>query len=89
MSQSIYSVIQIQIINPSIFYSNLGTTYKKEVDLLVTSNSGTNHYVWIKNFDRLCSNVTKDKAKKFFCKRCYNISLVNLIYKNTKKIACC
>ena len=48
----------------------LESTHKKEVDLLVTSNSGTNHYVWIKNFDRLCSNVTKDKAKKFFCKRC-------------------
>ena len=42
----------------------------KHVDLLVTSNSETNHYVWIKNFNRLCYNVTKHKAKKFFCKFC-------------------
>ena len=42
----------------------------KHVDLLVTSNSETNHYVWIKNFNRLCYNVTKHKAKKFFCKYC-------------------
>ena len=42
----------------------------KHVDLLLTSNSETNHYVWIKNFNRLCYNVTKHKAKKFFCKYC-------------------
>ena len=42
----------------------------KHVDLLVTSNSETNHYVWIKNFNRLCYSVTKHKAKKFFCKHC-------------------
>ena len=39
----------------------------KHVDLLITSNSETSHYVWIKNFNRLCYNVTKHKAKKFFC----------------------
>ena len=43
---------------------------EKHVDLLVTSNSETNHYIWIKNFNRLCYNVTKHKAKKFFCKHC-------------------
>jgi hypothetical protein len=43
---------------------------EKHVDLLVTSNSETNHYVWIKNFNRLCYSVTKNKTKKFFCKHC-------------------
>ena len=46
------------------------STAEKHVDLLVTSNSETNHYIWIKNFNRLCYNVTKHKAKKFFCKHC-------------------
>ena len=46
------------------------STTEKHVDLLVTSNSETNHYIWIKNFNRLCYNVTKHKAKKFFCKHC-------------------
>ena len=46
------------------------STAEKHVDLLVTSNSETNHYIWIKNFNRLCYNVTKHKKKKFFCKYC-------------------
>ena len=46
------------------------STAEKHVDLLVTSNSETNHYVWIKNFNRLCFNVNKHGRKKFFCKHC-------------------
>ena len=49
------------------------TTYStaaKHIDLLVTSNSETNHYVWIKNFNRLCYNVNKHARKKYFCKHC-------------------
>ena len=53
----------------------------KHVDLLVTSNSETNHYVWIKNFNRLCYNVTKHKAKKFFCKYCIQHFASELILK--------
>ena len=33
------------------------STAEKHVDLLVTSNSEANHYVWIKNFNGLCFNV--------------------------------
>ena len=32
--------------------------------------SNTTHYVWIKNFNKLCSVVTKHEHKKYFCKRC-------------------
>ena len=46
------------------------STATKHIDLLVTSNSETNHYVWIKNFNRLCYNVNKHARKKYFCKHC-------------------
>ena len=42
----------------------------KHIDLLITSNVETNHYVWIKNFNKLCSKITKHTTKKFFCKHC-------------------
>ena len=42
----------------------------KHVDLLIITNSETNHYVWIKNFNKLCTHVTTDTSKKFFCKHC-------------------
>ena len=38
------------------------STAEKHVDLLVTSNSETNHYIWIENFNRLCYNVTKHNS---------------------------
>ena len=46
------------------------STAAKHIDLLVTSNTETNHYVWIKNFNKLCAGVTKNATKKFFCKHC-------------------
>ena len=46
------------------------STAEKHVDLLVISNSETKHYVWIKNFNKLCFNVDKHGRKKFFCKHC-------------------
>ena len=46
------------------------STAAKHVDLLVTSNSETNHYVCIRNFNKLCYKITKCKTKKFFCKHC-------------------
>ena len=49
---------------------NTYSTAAKHIDLLVTSNSETNHYVWIKNFNRLCYNVNKHARKKYFCKHC-------------------
>ena len=30
----------------------------------------TSHYVWIKNFNKLCFKVTKFEGKKYFCKYC-------------------
>ena len=49
------------------------STATKHIDLLVTSKSETNHYVWIKNFNRLCHNVNKHGGKKYFCKHCIHL----------------
>ena len=36
------------------------------------STTSKEHYVWIKNFSRLCANVNKDNRKKYFCMYCIN-----------------
>ena len=41
-------------------------SFKDSMDLLLVSN----HYVYIKNFNRLMFNKTKTKNKKWFCKSC-------------------
>ena len=40
------------------------------LDLLLIVNDVTNHYVYIKDFNRLMFNKTKHKGKKYFCKSC-------------------
>ena len=40
------------------------------LDLLLISNDFTNHYVYMKDFNRLMLNKTKNKNKKYFCKSC-------------------
>ena len=40
------------------------------MDLLLISNGFTNHYVYIKDFNRLMFNKTKNRNKKYFCKSC-------------------
>ena len=40
------------------------------LDLLLISNDFTNHYMYIKDFNRLMFNKTKNKNKKYFCKSC-------------------
>ena len=40
------------------------------LDLLLISNGFTNHYVYIKDFNRLIFSKTKTKNKKWFCKIC-------------------
>ena len=40
------------------------------LDLLLISNGFTSHYVYIKDFNRLMFNKTKNKNKKYICKSC-------------------
>ena len=44
--------------------------FNNTLDLLFISNGFTNHYVYIKDFNRLMFNKTKHKGKKYFCKSC-------------------
>ena len=40
------------------------------MDLLLISEENKSHYVYIKNFDRLMFNKTKNQNKKYFCRYC-------------------
>src|SRR3954462_14307655 len=46
----------------------------KHIDLLITTqenkDSVSEHYVWIKNFDKINFRQTKCKNKKHFCRNC-------------------
>src|SRR5882757_6794819 len=44
--------------------------HKSMVNLLIVSNEKTNHYVLIKNFNRLCFKITKYERKKHICMNC-------------------
>ena len=44
--------------------------FKYCMDLLLISNKNKSHYVYIKDFNRLMCNKTKNKNKKYFCKCC-------------------
>ena len=59
------------------------STAANHIDLLVTSNTETNHYGWIKNFNKLCAGVTKNTAKKFFADTVFSIFPVKIDLRNT------
>ena len=40
------------------------------MDLLLISNKFISHYAYIKDFNRLMFNKTKNRNKKYFCKSC-------------------
>ena len=40
------------------------------INLLITSNEDTNHYIWIKDFNKLNAKVTKNEKRKYFCYHC-------------------
>ena len=44
--------------------------FDDSMDLLLISNTFVSHYVYIKDFNRLMFNKTKNKNKKYFCKSC-------------------
>ena len=49
--------------------------FDNSMDLLLISNNFVSHYVYIKDFNRLMFNKTKNKNKKYFCKsslQCFN-----------------
>ena len=45
-------------------------TFKISIDLLLLINDDQSHYVYIKDFNTFMFHKTKNKNKKWFCKRC-------------------
>ena len=43
---------------------------KKHINLLYTENDDKKHYVFIRDFDKLCCNINKTKHKQHFCYYC-------------------
>ena len=80
MSKKEYSKIEVlNKINVDVFcYENKvvypvclsDKSFNDVLDLLLISNGFTNHYVYIKDFNRLMFNKTKHKNKKYFSKSC-------------------
>ena len=56
-----------KVVNP-VYLSDQKFTIS--MDLLLISNGFVSHYVYIKDFNRLMFNETKNKNKKYFCKSC-------------------
>ena len=48
------------------------------MDLLMIHKEDKSHYVYIKDFNRLMLNKTKNKNKKYFCKAVYNFLVVKI-----------
>ena len=80
VSKKDYSKIEVfNKININVFYHENKIAYPVYlsnqrfndcVDLLLISNDFTNHYMYIKDFNRLMFNKTKNKNKNYFCKSC-------------------
>ena len=51
-----------------VYLSN--QSFKDSIDLLLVSNGFINHYVYIKDFNKLMFRKAKNKNKKWFCKSC-------------------
>ena len=44
---------------------------QNHVSLLYWKKGDTEHYAWVKNFDRLLSRVNKHNEQTYFCERCF------------------
>ena len=54
--------------NFPIYVSN--QKFEDSMDLLLVTDGGKSHYVYIKDFDRFMFHKTKNKNKKYFCRSC-------------------
>ena len=59
--------------------------FDDSMDLLLISNNCTSHYVYIKDFNRLMVNKTKNKNKKYFCKSCLQCFSSEIVLNGLKK----
>ena len=59
--------------------------FDDSMGLLLISNNFTSHYVYIKDFNRLMFNKTKNKNKKYFCKSCLQCCSSEIVLSEHKK----
>ena len=52
--------------------------FNDSLDLLLTSNGFTNHYVYIKDFNKLMFNKTRHRARNIFVKVVYSVLVVKV-----------
>ena len=72
--------------NKVVYPAYLSNQYFSDcLDLWLTSNGFTNHYVYIKDFNRLMFSKTKNKNKKYFCKSCLQCSSSENVLNEHKK----
>ena len=55
------------------------------LDLLLIPNGFTNHYLYIKDFNSLMFNKTKNKNKKYPCRSCLQCFSSESVLENHKK----
>ena len=59
--------------------------FNNDMDLLMIHKEDKSHYVYIKDYNRLMFNKTKNKNKKYFCKSCLQFfSSENILIKQRK-----
>ena len=59
--------------------------FKDSIDLFLSIDDDTSHYVYIKDFDRCMLQKTKNKNKKWFCRSCLQcFSSENVLIKHNE-----
>ena len=61
--------------------------FKNSIDLLLLADENKSHYVYIKNFDRLCFSKRRIKPENSFEKVVYSVLVVKMCCQSIKKFA--
>ena len=74
--QNQYSINVYGYTGTSVYPLRISKTHtkgKREINLILPTNGGNQHYCWIKNMSRLTSSQTsKHNGKRYLCKYCVN-----------------
>ena len=77
--------ININVLTYSLYVSD--QKFHNLMDLLLMADENKSHYVYIKDFNRIMCNKTKNKNKKYFCKCCLQCFSSEKVLIEDKKIA--
>ena len=77
--------ININVLTYPLYVSD--QKFHNLMDLLLMADENKSHYVYIKDFNRIMCNKTKNKNKKYFCKCCLQCFSSEKVLIEDKKIA--